>query len=139
MTTTKETPDTQHEPFDTPVLWREVIRRHDRQGGHFFDDDTMSFFNSRLCGTPVVDSGGCAYGVVSSKQPPTGQPGHRTEHPRRYQVIRVHPDGSLERPHPGSTPHGEFALRFTDREKALDAADMCADPARGFADQFRWY
>ena len=142
MNATAEKPDTKHEPFSTPVPWGEIFQRHD---GHFFDDDTMRFFNSLLHAAPTVGPGGYAYGVVSNKQTPTGRPGHRTEHPRRYQVIRCAPDGSIERPHPTGSPHvADFALRFTRKEKALSAAETLATDSTGAGDglepgQFRWY
>ena len=149
MTTTKQRSDTQScEPFEPPVPWGEVIRRHDQQGGHFFDDDTMRFHNSLLHGTPIVGPGGYAYAVASSQAPPTGdplgRPGNRTEEPRLYQVIRCAPDGSIERPHPEDDPHATFALRFTGKENALSAARALTAEPTGSGDglepdRFRWY
>jgi hypothetical protein len=147
MTTTEERSETQYEPFTAPVFWNELIRRHEEKNGHFFDDDTMRFHNSLLHGTPLVGPDGYVYAVVSSQAPstgdPLGRPGRRTEEPRQYQVIRCAPDGSVERPHPEENPHGEFALRFTDKDAAFHAADVLAGPAdpttAEFADLFRWY
>ena len=145
MNTTEEKPDTQScEPFHS-APWGEVIRRHKGRGGHFFDDDTMKFFNTCFHGTPTVGPDGYAYGVVSNKQTPTGRPGHRTEHPRRYQVIRCAPDGSIERPHPTGSPNvADFALRFTRKENAQSAVDaLTAEPTDSDRElrpeNFRWY
>lgn len=104
----------------------------------------MRFFNSLLHGTPTVGPDGYAYAVVSSQAPPTGRPGNRTEKPRRYQVIRCAPDGSIERPHPEDNPHAKFALRFNGKANALAAAGALAtatsDPEDELrADHFRWY
>jgi hypothetical protein len=151
MDATKEHPDTHrespHEPFSPPVPWGDVIRRHEEQGGHFFDDDTMRFHSSLLHGTPTVGPDGHAYAVVSSKAPPTGPPGHRTEEPRRYQVIRCAPDGSVERPHPEEDPHAAFTLRFTGMENAFSAVRaLTTEPTDSEdeleplePDHFRWY
>jgi hypothetical protein len=131
MSKTKEQSDTQHEPFESPVLWREVIRRHSRKGGHYFDDDTMQFFDSHLHETPQVGPDGYAYGVVSSKKP---------DNPRLYQVIRCAPDGSVERPHPEEKSYC-FALRLRGRAEAIRAADALSTESEDDLrpGNFRWY
>lgn len=127
------TPDTDHEPFGPGVTWKQVERRSEANGFHFFDDKTQSFFNSENIGIPEAGSDGNAYGVVSRRYPQG-----RTQ----YTVIRTRPDGKTERPHDPDDPHndpdkegdGGQVLVFTERAAALKARDALAyhDTAGGY-------
>lgn len=113
---------TQARAFPNGVTWEDLKKRNREAGFHYFDADTMDFFDSRLSGTPRVGPDGFAYGVVSNKPPHSA---------RTYEVIRVRPDGEVERPHDPDDPHNDPDIDgdggkvhvYRDRNEAIKARD----------------
>lgn len=93
--------------------WSAVTEFCQKGEGHFFDDDTMRFFNSELHGTPKLGVDGYLYAVVSSKGP---------SGPRTYQVVRITSQGNTHRPHARRTGAPDpRVFQFTERRRALEA------------------
>jgi len=98
------------------ATWREAKQQ---AAGYFFDGETMSYFDSRLNGNPKEYEDGSFFGVVSSK-PPKGE--------RRYEVVRITPEGHTTRAHPADEPfRGDRQFQYDNRNDALYAVDALVD------------
>lgn len=119
--------DTFDGPVDIRVRWKAITDFCKDGEGHFFDDDTMRFFNSELDGVPRLGVDGYIYGVVSSKGPHS---------PRTYQVVRVTANGNTHHPHkPEAQGPDSRMYQFT----VLDAAEGVQDQLlRGKEDPSSW-
>lgn len=77
---------------DMPIRsMRDVRYLHAAGGGHFFDADTMRFFNSRILSGVRIGADGTVYFVTSERQSGTygSYPHPSYSYPRRYTVRRA--------------------------------------------------
>lgn len=120
--TTEQRPDA--------ITWHEYKAKNT---GHFFDEDTMLFFDSKVHGTPQRH-GDFYYGVVSTRYDLKGAR-------RFYSVVRMSTDGGrVERAHRADRndeTQPEHPLRFTDKDRAIQYTHSFT--VERDVKKYRWY